>query len=224
MRFVLLTIVAFLQFTFLTAFSALAEGQISHGQAEKSMVKILALGDSLTAGYGLGAGDGLTDVLQAKLRAKGHEVTIINAGVSGDTTKGGLARLDWALADGPDLALVALGGNDMLRGLEPQDSYQNLSEILTILQKAKIPTLLAGMMAPANMGRDYQQEFDQLYPRLADEFDVVFYPFFLEGVALVPNLNQDDGLHPNEAGVNVITDNILPKVEELLQRRAGVHS
>ena len=224
MRFVLLTIAAFLQFTFLAAFSALAESQTNISQADKSMVKILALGDSLTAGYGLGAGDGLTDVLQAKLHAKGHAVTIINAGVSGDTTKGGLARLDWALADGPDLAIVALGGNDMLRGLEPQDSYQNLSEILTILQQAEIPTLLAGMMAPANMGRDYQQEFDQLYPRLADEFDVVFYPFFFFFVALVPNLNQDDVLHPNEAGVNVITDNILPKVEELLRQHDAPNS
>ena len=188
--------------------------------AHAEPLKLLALGDSLTAGYGLGPGDGLTDILQERLdSAYGADaIIIINAGVSGDTTKGGLARLDWALFDEPDMAIVALGGNDMLRGLEPSDSYENLNAILAELTRQNIPVLLAGMLAPSNMGTAYQAEFDAIYPRLASDYDVVYYPFFLDGVALDPALNQPDGLHPNRAGVEVMVARILPSVQNLITK------
>ena len=204
----LITFICALQFTFAISVAAKAE-----------TVKILALGDSLTAGYGLGPGDGFVDLLQAHLDEKGFDVELINAGVSGDTTKGGLARLDWALFDQPQRAIVALGGNDMLRGLSPQQSYDNLQAILQKLETEDIPVLLAGMLAPANMGADYQTEFDSIYPKLADEFDVIFYPFFLEGVALEPTLNQPDGLHPNKEGVKIMADKITPYIQALIEKK-----
>jgi len=204
----LITFICALQFTFVMPVAAKAE-----------TVKILALGDSLTAGYGLGPGDGFVDILQAHLDEKGFDVELINAGVSGDTTKGGLARLDWALFDQPQRAIVALGGNDMLRGLSPEQSYDNLQAILQKLETENIPVLLAGMLAPANMGADYQTEFDSIYPKLADEFDVIFYPFFLEGVALEPTLNQPDGLHPNKEGVKIMADKITPYIQALLEKK-----
>ena len=208
MKSLLITLFCALQFTWMMPIIAQAE-----------TVKILALGDSLTAGYGLGPGDGFVDKLQSYLDANGYDVALINAGVSGDTTKGGLARLDWALYDGPQKAIVALGGNDMLRGLSPEQSYDNLRAILQRLQDENIDVLLAGMLAPANMGADYQAEFDAIYPQLADEFDVVFYPFFLEGVALDPLLNQPDGLHPNKAGVGVMAEKITPYIKVLIEKR-----
>lgn len=216
--FGLFTLFLLFQFTFFTAFPVAAIGE---ERAMQPRLKLLALGDSLTAGYGLGPGDGLTDVLQARLdEAYGAGVIeVINAGVSGDTTKGGLARLDWALFDKPDIALVALGGNDMLRGLEPAQSFENLNEILAKLEETSVPVLLAGMLAPTNMGADYQSEFDAIYPALAGQYDVIYYPFFLEGVALVPDLNQPDGLHPNRAGVDVIIDNLFASVEELIAKK-----
>lgn len=209
-RSLIITIFLLFQFTFAYA-----------NEVVSKPLKFLALGDSLTAGYGLGPGDGLTDVLQARLDAHYGQgaVQVINAGVSGDTTKGGLARLDWALFDEPDVAMVALGGNDMLRGLEPSQSLANLDAILKELDRQSIPVLLAGMLAPTNMGASYQQEFDAIYPALAARYDVVYYPFFLDGVALDPQLNQPDGLHPNRAGVDIMIDRIFASVEALLQRR-----
>ena len=204
----LITFICALQFTFVMPVAAKAD-----------TVKILALGDSLTAGYGLGPGDGFVDILQGHLDENGFDVELINAGVSGDTTKGGLARLDWALFDQPQRAIVALGGNDMLRGLSPEQSYDNLQAILQKLETENIPVLLAGMLAPANMGADYQTEFDSIYPKLADEFDVIFYPFFLEGVALEPTLNQPDGLHPNKEGVKIMADKITPYIQALLEKK-----
>ena len=189
--------------------------------AKAEPIKILALGDSLTAGYGLGPSEGLTAQLQTQLdKLYGDDkILVINAGVSGDTTRGGLARLDWALADNPDVVMVALGGNDMLRGLEPSESMENLKNILSKLQDAGKPTLFAGMLAPSNMGARYTQEFDAIYPTLADDFDVIFYPFFLEGVALDPNLNLPDGLHPNREGIAIMVDGLMPFVQALIERK-----
>lgn len=179
---------------------------------------LMVYGDSLVAGYGLDAGAGFVDQLQQALLADGYDVTVLNAGVSGDTTAGGLARLDWALADRPDAMLIVLGGNDMLRGLNPAQTRENLRAMLDRLRREGIAVLLCGMLAPVNLGPDYRQQFDAIYPELADEFGVGLYPFFLEGVALRPELNLPDGLHPNKAGVARITAAVLPSVRALLKQ------
>lgn len=184
--------------------------------AQADQIRILALGDSLTSGYGLPQGDGFTDQLQAALRDEGYDVVVLNAGVSGDTTAGGLARLDWALADDPDLVIVELGSNDALRGIDPAVSRANLDAILAQLQERGIAALLAGMLAPRNLGADYVEAFDGMYGELAEAYDVPLYPFFLEGVAAEPELNQPDGIHPNASGVAVIVDGILPDVRATL--------
>ncbi len=201
------------QFTLVVIMAVAASANAAETQ------RVLMLGDSLTAGYGLGPGDGLVDQLQKRADDTGLSVRFINAGVSGDTTKGGLARLDWALAEGADKAVVALGGNDMLRGLSPADSFQNLRGILERLRQDNIEVLLAGMLAPANMGAEYQTDFDALYPALAAEFDVIYMPFFLQDVALVPRLNQPDGLHPNREGVAIMVDNMMPYIAALLAKQ-----
>lgn len=177
---------------------------------------LLALGDSLVAGYGLLDEDGFTSVLETELQAAGYDVDVINGGVSGDTTAGGVARLDWALADNPDAVLVELGANDMLRGLDPAAARENLAAILDRLRQDGIPALLAGMLAGPNWGVEYQAAFDGMYPELAAEYEVPLYPFFLEGVAADSELNQPDGIHPNRAGVDVIVGNMLPYVIELI--------
>jgi acyl-CoA thioesterase-1 len=182
----------------------------------ESRKRLLVLGDSLAAGYGLAAEDAFPVQLAKALRQAGHDVTVINAGVSGDTTAGGLARLDWALADKPQLVIVELGGNDALRGLPPEETRANLDAILERLGKAGVKTLLAGMQAPHNLGEHYTTAFNRIYPQLAKQHRVAFYPFFLEGVALDPALNQPDGIHPNARGVAVIVTRILPFVETLL--------
>ncbi len=184
--------------------------------APAQAAKLLALGDSLTAGFGLPPEQGFTARLQAALKAKGSEVEVINAGISGDTTAGGLARLDWSLSDHPDFALVELGANDGLRGTDPAETRQNLDQILARLQAAHVKVLLCGMKGLHNWGADYDQKFDAIYPELAMKYQVPLYPFFLDGVVLDPKLNQADILHPNPAGVDIIVQRILPMVATLV--------
>ena len=185
------------------------------GQALAAPVKILALGTSLTQGYGLPPGTDFTVQLQGALKRGGVDATVINAGVSGDTSAGGLARLEWSLADRPDAAIIELGSNDMLRGLPPQQTEKNLRAILARLKAAHVRVLLIGMKAQRNLGPDYVKQFDTIYPRLAKEYDALFYPFFLDGVALNPKLNQADGIHPNPEGVKVVVARMLPLVKKL---------
>ena len=183
---------------------------------------ILALGDSLTAGLGLAATEAFPARLEAALRAKGHDVTVINAGVSGDTAADGAARLDWALSEPVSAVIVELGANDALRGLPVAQAEQALDQLLTALEQKKLPALLAGMKAPPNMGAEYQQQFDGMYERLAARHpQVLYYPFFLDGVAADPKLNQGDGMHPTPAGVDVIVARILPSVEQLLGKASA---
>jgi acyl-CoA thioesterase-1 len=186
--------------------------------ASAAPAKILAFGDSLTAGYGLAAADGFVGQLAAALQADGIQAEVIDGGVSGDTTAGGLARLDWALADKPDLVILELGSNDALRGLDPAEAEANLDQMLTRLAAAKVPVLLAGMYAPRNLGAEYTEAFDAIYPALAEKHGVPLYPFFLEGVAGETALNQPDGIHPNPEGVAVIVERILPHVRDALEK------
>ena len=182
-------------------------------------VRVLMLGDSITAGYGLPPGQGLVPRLQAALQAPGRQVRLIDAGVSGDTTAGGLARIDWSLAENPQAAVVALGGNDGLRGLPPANSRANLAGILDRLAARNIPVLLAGMLAPPNLGTDYGREFASIYTTLAAERPgLILYPFLLEGVVGDPALNQPDGIHPNPAGVAEMVRRMLPVTQTLLDR------
>ena len=185
-------------------------------------MRIALLGDSLIAGFGLPAHQAFPARLAAALDAAGVAAEVQDAGVSGDTTAGGVARLDWVLADRPDVAVVVLGANDGLRGLDPAATEANLDAILRRLEAAGVSVLLGGMRAPPNLGRRYTDAFDGLYPRLAETHDVALYPFFLDGVAAVPALNQADGMHPNAAGVEVIVAGILPVLHQVLRpRRAG---
>ncbi len=189
--------------------------------ARAEPLSILALGDSLTAGYGLQPSDAFPVKLEAALRAKGHNVTVINAGVSGDTALDGASRLDWALTGDIDAVIVELGANDALRGLPPSQAEQAIDSLLSRLAERKLPVLLAGMRAPPNLGPDYQEQFDGMYPRLAQKYGTLLYPFFLDGVAAEVSLNQADGMHPNPAGVDVIVARILPSVEQLIARAAA---
>ncbi|NWG46380.1 MAG: arylesterase [Alphaproteobacteria bacterium] len=177
---------------------------------------LLALGTSLTAGYGLPAEDGFVAALDRRLAERGVAVRILDAGVSGDTTAGGRARLDWLLTGEITHAIVELGSNDALRGLPVAEAEANLAAILETLTGRGIKVLLAGMLAPPNMGADYAEAFAAIYPRLAERHGVALYPFFLEGVAAEPALNQADGIHPNAQGVEVIVEGIAPHVERLL--------
>jgi len=196
------------------AFFCLAVNSLCAAAAEK---KLLVFGDSLTAGYGLPYDKAFPVQLEKKLRETGYAVTVINAGVSGDTTSGGLSRLDWTLQQKPDFVIIELGANDMLRATDPAVTRDNLQKMLETLQQQKIPVLLAGMKATTNLGQKYVTAFDDIYPVLAKKYSAVYYPFFLEGVALHRDLLQDDGLHPSAAGVAVIVDKILPSVEKLLK-------
>ena len=181
-------------------------------------IQVLAFGDSLISGYGLPETEHFTTQLEAKLRLEGKNVKFINAGVSGDTTAAGLARLDWTLVSRPDAVILELGANDGLRGLDPAMTKTNLKRILDKLEMMDIPVLFAGMLAPPNLGTEYGTEFNKGFREIAETCDVIFYPFFLDGVAGKPKLNQLDGIHPTGAGVREIVRRILPYVKKLLLR------
>jgi acyl-CoA thioesterase-1 len=194
-----------------------------HRARAAAPIHIVALGDSLTAGYGLADKDGFVPRLQAALAKNGGAAEIANAGVSGDTASDGLARLDWSVPQGTDAVIVELGANDMLRGIEPEVTRAALDGILRRLTQRHIPVLLCGMRAAPNLGVDYGQAFDRIYPDLAAKYGVLLYPFFLDGVAADLSLTQQDGMHPNPAGVDVIIQHILPKVLELIAQIHGPH-
>jgi acyl-CoA thioesterase-1 len=180
-------------------------------------VKLVVLGDSLSAGLGLPAQEAFPQKLQKSLQAKGIAVDMINAGVSGDTTSGGRDRLDWSVPEGTEGVIVELGANDALRGIDPDLARAALSDIVQRLKARKIAVMLCGMVAPPNYGADYAARFNSIYPDLAKQFDVPLYPFFLEGVAADAKLNQADGIHPTAAGVDIIVGNIMPSVEAFLR-------
>jgi acyl-CoA thioesterase-1 len=184
-------------------------------------VKLAVLGDSLTAGFGLAATDAFPAKLQKALRDKGIAVDVLNAGVSGDTTSGGLARLDWSIPQDTEAVIVELGANDALRGVDPAVARNALDGILTKLKARNIAVLLCGMYAPPNYGADYAARFNSIYPDLAKAHGVPLYPFFLDGVATVANLTQADGLHPTAAGIDVVVQRILPTVEAFLKDRGS---
>lgn len=189
--------------------------------AANDKVVIVALGDSLTAGFGLPQDEAFSTQLEDALAAADIDAQVINAGVSGDTSAGGRARLDWVLADTPDLVIVELGANDGLRGIDPEVTFANLDDILGRLTARDTRVLLAGMLAPPNLGREYGEAFNEVYPRLAEKHGVVLYPFFLDGVAATPELNQADGIHPNREGVAVIVDRIMPFLAQALAAQDG---
>jgi acyl-CoA thioesterase-1 len=181
-------------------------------------VKIVMLGDSLTAGYGLVKGQAVPAQLERALKAEGVNVKIINAGVSGDTSAGGRARLTWALSEQPEGLIIELGANDGLRGLDPKQTFKNLNAIIEQALSAQIDVLLTGMLAPPNLGPEYGKDFNRVYPLLARYHGIELYPFYLEGVVSDPALNLEDGLHPNEKGVAIIVKNLLPKVKNFIAK------
>jgi len=191
---------------------------LSVAQAGAPPIRILMFGASITAGYGLDAADSLTTQLEQALRAHGVNATVINGGVSGDTSAGGLARLDWSLGDNPDLVIVDLGGNDALRAIDPKTTEANLDAIVTRLKAEKRGVLIAGMLAPPNLGADYAAAFNAVFPAVAARHKVTLYPFLLDGVVANPALNQADGIHPNAAGVKVIVERMLPYVLQAIQQ------
>ena len=197
----------------------------SHGldakAAEAREPVIVALGDSLTAGLGLPQSAAFPAQLEAALKARGQNVKVVNAGVSGDTAAAGLARLDWALPDDASAVIIELGANDALQGLDPAATKATLEKIITEVKARGLPILLAGMEAPRNLGKEYVAAFGAIYPDLAARYDLILYPFFLDGVALDDHLTLNDGMHPNAKGVARIVDGILPKVEELLAQVAA---
>ncbi|MEK9977224.1 MAG: arylesterase [Gammaproteobacteria bacterium] len=180
--------------------------------------KIILFGDSLMAGYGLDSADHLNLYLEKDLQSLNIQSSITNASVSGDTTSGGLNRLNWSLQDDYDLFVLGLGANDMLRGIAPEVTKANLSKIIETVLNKNIKILLTGMQAPNSYGSEYQQSFNDVYPTLAEEFQISLYPFLLEGVALIPELNQSDGKHPNKEGTQIISKNLANKIHELMKR------
>lgn len=186
-------------------------------QGSAQPLRILVLGDSLSAGYGLMLSDSFPSQLERALRGADMEAVVINAGVSGDTSAGGLSRLQWSLSQGVDAVIIELGANDGLRGLRPDETLRNLESIITRLKQRGLAILLTGMRAPPNLGADYGREFAAIYPRLAKKHGVALYPFFLQGVAAIPELNQQDTIHPNPQGVGVVTKGILPHIIKMLK-------
>jgi acyl-CoA thioesterase I len=203
--------------------AALAVVLAAASPAAARTIRLVVLGDSLTAGLGLPPGKAFPDRLQEALRARGWDVEVLNAGVSGDTAADGLARYDWSVPADADALLVELGANDMLRGLKPAMTKKALSAILDKAQAARLPTLIAGMRAAPNLGAEYGGEFSAIYPDLAKAYNVVLYPFFLDGVAGDPKLNQPDGMHPTAEGVEVIVERIAPSVEQVLREVKQQH-
>ncbi len=188
----------------------------SSAKAQEKAINLVGFGDSLMAGYQLAPSESYTAQLEAALKAKGHNVTITNAGVSGDTTSGGLSRIDWSVPDGTVGVILELGANDALRGIAPEQSEKNLDAMLTRLKERGIPVLLAGILAPPNMGGDYAEKFNPIYKRLAEKHAVPLYPFFLDGVTTVAGMQLEDGMHPNARGVAVMVERSLPMVESFL--------
>jgi acyl-CoA thioesterase I len=186
------------------------------GAAEE--VTLVGFGDSLMAAYNLQASEGFPARLEAALRERGHDVTIIDAGVSGDTTSGGLARLDWSIPDGVDGVILELGANDALRGLPPEKTRENLDAMIARLKERGIAVLLAGMLAPPNMGAGYETDFNAIYPELAAKYELPLYPFFLDGVTGNPDMLLSDGMHPNASGINTMVEKFVPVAEEYLAR------
>jgi acyl-CoA thioesterase-1 len=195
----------------------LAIGLVTSARAAEPL-RIVVLGDSLVAGFNIRVSDAFPAQLERALKTKGHNVEVINAGVSGDTTAAGLDRLQWAVPENADAVIVELGANDALRGLDPKAARANLEKIIKAVKAQGADVLLAGMMAPRNLGPEYVKAFDGMYPDLAKTYDTLLYPFFLDGIAMDPGYNLGDGLHPNPKGVAEITRRILPKVEELIER------
>lgn len=182
------------------------------GAAQARTIQLVGFGDSLMAGYQLPPGDGFPAKLEAALKAKGLDIAVADAGVSGDTTSGGLSRIDWSVPDGTDGVILELGANDALRGIPPEQTEKNLETMIERLKERKIPIFLAGMLAPPNMGPDYAGKFNPIYKRLADKYQLTLYPFFLDGVAAQADLQLSDGMHPNAKGVDVMVERILPSV------------
>jgi acyl-CoA thioesterase-1 len=196
---------------------------LAPAHAQTAPLKIAVLGDSLAAGYGVKPAESFPARLEAGLQVQGRNAIVLNHGVSGDTTAGGLQRIDWMLADKPDIVLVELGANDALRGSDPAVTEKNLSAIVEKLKAAGVTVWLAGMLAPRNLGPDYVTAFDGLYKRVADKYQVPLYPFILEGVAQDAALNQGDGIHPNTRGAQIVADKLLPFVTKNLDDAASVH-
>ena len=206
-----------LRLAFLASLAILATA----AAAKAEPYRIVGFGDSLMAGYGLDAGQSFPEKLENALREKGHDVVIAKAGVSGDTTSGGLSRLDWSVPDGTRLVILELGANDMLRGIGPDITEKNLDAMISRLKARNIAVLLAGMRAAPNLGPDYQAAFDAIYPRLAGKHGVAFYPFFLDGVAADRAFLLEDGMHPNAAGIDRMVEKMLPQVEKLIAAGPG---
>jgi len=215
-------LLSFTLLTFRIAAALLCVLGLAGGPAQADEpTRILAFGDSLTAGYGLAEGDTLPTRLADALTKMGRPVTMINGGVSGDTSADGLSRIDWALADKPQIMILALGANDMLRGLDPSTTRANLERIIAKAEAAGVEIVLAGMLAPPNLGTEYKGAFDAIYPELAKAHNLLFMPFLLQDVAQNSDLNQADGLHPNGNGMTVIVRNLLPYVTRAMDKLAG---